>query len=93
MIMSKRFQVLSLPNPLSIGSALLVLLELTCLAGFAQTTVNVSTLAELRLAVQESNQHITMKPGKYTITELPSRFRNFPCSGNNNIIEMTGVYM
>ena len=93
MIRDKKFTVLSWPNPLSYGLAPLVLLELTCLTGIAQTTVNVSTLAELRLAVQESNQHITMKPGKYTITELPSRSRTFPCSGNNNIIEMTGVYI
>jgi hypothetical protein len=72
---------------------LLVLMGFNCLAGFAQTTVKVSTLAELRLAVQESDQHIIMKPGNYTITELPDQSRYFPCSGNNNIIEMKSVYI
>ncbi|HUX59331.1 MAG TPA: right-handed parallel beta-helix repeat-containing protein [Bacteroidales bacterium] len=93
MIIIKKFKVLSLSNPLIVGLPLLVLLGLTCLSGFAQTTVNVSSLAELRLAVQDSNQHIIMKPGNYTITELPGQSRNFLCSGNNNIIEMTGVYI
>jgi hypothetical protein len=86
---NKRFKLLA--NALFIG--LLVLLGLTSSTGFAQTTVNVSTLAELRLAVQDSNQHIIMIPGSYSITELPDQSRNFPCSGNNNIIEMNGVYI
>lgn len=59
----------------------------------ALTPVNVSSLTELRLAVQESDQHIIMAPGKYTITELPDQSRFFPCSGNNNTIELTGVYI
>ena len=57
------------------------------------TMVNVSTLSQLRMAVQQSNQHIVMKPGNYDIKELPEQSRNFPCSGNNNIIEMKGVYI
>jgi parallel beta-helix repeat protein len=72
---------------------LLVMMGFSSLSVFAQTTVNVSTLTELRVAVQDSNQHIIMTPGKYSITELPDQSRNFPCSGNNNIIEMTGVYI
>ncbi|EOR93926.1 putative protein-transmembrane prediction [Arcticibacter svalbardensis MN12-7] len=91
MIITKKIKVRS--NPLIIGIALLLMLVLTSSLASAQTTVNVSTLAELRLAVQYSNQHIVMKPGKYTITELPDQSRNFPCSGNNNLIEMTGVYI
>ncbi|MFC1760536.1 right-handed parallel beta-helix repeat-containing protein [Planctomycetota bacterium] len=93
MCINKNAKVCFLANPLYAGWALLVLLGLTCSMGFAQTTKNVTTLAELRVAVQESDQHIIMKPGKYNITELPENSRNFPCSGNNNIIEMTGVYI
>lgn len=89
MIINKKFK--TIVNPLFIG--LLVLLGFTSSMGISQTPVKVSTLAELRLAVQDSNQHIIMTPGKYTITELPDESRNFPCSGNNNIIEMTGVYI
>jgi hypothetical protein len=83
----------ALPNPRSMGWMLLIFFGLTCVTGFAQTTVNVSSLAELRSAVQESDQHIIMKPGKYSITELPEKSRNFPCSGNSNLIEMSGVYI
>ena len=75
------------------GLSLLILLSLSCLSGIAQTTKNVSTLSELRVAVQDSNQHIIMAPGSYTITDLPEKSRNFPCSGNNNTIEMIGVYI
>jgi hypothetical protein len=39
----------------------------------AEPTVNVSTLSELREAVQKSNQTIVMKPGRYSLTDLPSR--------------------
>jgi len=75
-------------------SFLIVLGTLACSSMFAaQLTVNVSTLSELRLAVQDSNQYIIMKPGRYTISDLPDKSRNFPCSGNNNVIEMTGVYI
>lgn len=53
----------------------------------------VFTLAELRAAIQESNQDIVMKAGNYEITELSSSNRNFPCSGSNNSIDLTGVYI
>lgn len=55
--------------------------------------VTVSNLGELREAVIESNQHITMKPGSYVITELPEELRSFVCSGSNNIIELSQVYI
>jgi len=58
-----------------------------------QAKVNVSTLPELREAVQKSNQTIIMKPGRYTLTDLPSRSRSLPCSGSNNTIELSGVYV
>ncbi|MGJ8640014.1 MAG: right-handed parallel beta-helix repeat-containing protein [Opitutaceae bacterium] len=73
--------------------ALLLLLGFTCGTSIARTMVNVSSLAELRAAVQNSDQHIKMQPGNYSITELPRKSRSFPCSGNNNLIEMTGVYI
>jgi hypothetical protein len=41
----------------------------------AQTSVKASTLAELRDAVQKSDQTIVMKPGRYTLTALPDGFR------------------
>jgi parallel beta-helix repeat protein len=91
MIINKEIKVRL--NLLFIGMALLVMLGLSSSLLSAQTTVNVSTLAELRMAVQKSDQHIIMKPGKYNITVLPDTSRYFPCSGNNNIIEMTGVYI
>jgi len=93
MFINKKVKFLSFSGQFPIGFSLLLLLGLTCSTGLAATTVNVSTLAELRSAVQQSDQHIIMKPGKYNITELPDRSRYFPCSGNNNIIEMTGVYI
>lgn len=80
-------------NPLFIGIMFLFLLGMSTSLLSAQTTKNVSTLAELRLAVQDSNQIIIMKPGKYDISELPDQSRNFPCSGNNNTIDMRGVYI
>lgn len=57
----------------------------------AQTHVN--TLAELRTAVQQSNQTIVLEPGNYNINVLPANSRYFPCSGSNNIIHLTGVYI
>jgi hypothetical protein len=60
---------------------------------YAQTTVNVSTLQELRDAVQKSNQAIVMKPGRYRLTDLPSRSRSIHCSGSNNTIVLSGVYV
>lgn len=57
----------------------------------AQITVN--SLAELRMAVQESNQKIVLKPGKYNMESLDSSNRNILCSGSNNTIDLTGVYV
>ncbi|MEQ9304744.1 MAG: carbohydrate-binding protein, partial [Marinoscillum sp.] len=88
-------------NPFNIkgdGSKLsqlsLILSLLLCVASanfYAQTTVN--TLAQLRAAVQLSDQNITMQPGNYNIEDLPSNQRYFPCSGSNNTIDLTGVYI
>lgn len=66
---------------------------LSCLTWVAQAAVNVSTLTELREAVQKSDQQIVMKPGNYIVTDLPKGSRNFPCSGSNNTIDLSGVYI
>ncbi|PQV49008.1 hypothetical protein CLV33_104215 [Jejuia pallidilutea] len=58
-----------------------------------QVELPVSNLAELREAVTKSNQVITLKPGNYIITELPEDARSFVCSGSNNIINLSGVYI
>lgn len=70
-----------------------ILSMLSSLTLYAQAAVNVSTLAELREAVRKSDQTIVMKPGRYKITELSKRSRNFPCSGSNNTIDLSGVYL
>ena len=71
----------------------LLLFVLSCQTLGAQTTVNVSTLPELREAVQKGNQTIVMKPGRYSLTDLPSRSRVISCSGSNNTIVLSGVYV
>lgn len=53
----------------------------------------VSTLAELCEAVKQSGQSIVMKPGKYDLTDLPADSRIISCSGSNNTIDLTGVYV
>ena len=65
----------------------------SCLTFTAKAAVNVSTLSQLREAVQDSNQTIIMKPGRYTLTDLPSRSRSIPCSGSNNTIDLSGVHV
>jgi len=48
----------------------------------------------LRDAVRRNNQDIVMKPGNYSITELPANNdRYFHVSGNNNTIDLTGVHL
>ena len=58
-----------------------------------QAKVNVSSLAELREAVQKSDITIVMKPGRYSLTELPEGSRNLSCSGSNNTINLSGVHV
>jgi hypothetical protein len=88
---TKRFMA---PGHLSLGPKRIFLLAaLSCPTLLAQTTVNVSTLAELREAVQKSNQTIVMKSGRYSLADLPGRSRNILCSGSNNTIRLSGVYV
>ncbi|XMO85381.1 hypothetical protein AAFN75_11335 [Algibacter sp. AS12] len=58
-----------------------------------QLEIQVSNLAELQDAVKSSNQIIVMKPGDYIITELPEDERSIVCSGSNNTINLSGVYI
>ncbi|GIZ09779.1 right-handed parallel beta-helix repeat-containing protein [Flavobacterium sp. UMI-01] len=59
----------------------------------AQTTVKVSNLKQLSEAVKNSNQNIVLKAGKYDLTELPKESRKIDCSGSNNTIDLTGVFV
>jgi hypothetical protein len=72
---------------------LLLLAGLSGLPLCAQAVLNVSTLAELCEAVQNSDQTIVMKPGKYELTDLPKESRKISCSGSNNTIDLTDVYV
>ena len=65
----------------------------SCQTLYAQATVHVSNLRELREAVQKSNHTIVMKRGRYSLTDLPSRRRSLACSGSNNTITLSGVYV
>ena len=58
-------------------------------SGNAQVIVN--SLAEFRVAVQNSNQEIVFTAGEYNLEDLPSGSRVITCSGSNNIIDLTGV--
>ena len=58
-----------------------------------QAKVDVSSLVELREAVQKSDQMIVMTPGRYDLTDLPDGSRNIPCSGSNNTIDLSGIYV
>ncbi|WP_152537391.1 carbohydrate-binding protein, partial [Aquimarina pacifica] len=60
-------------------------------SGNAQTNVN--SLAQLRAAVQNSNQSIVMASGNYDLEDLSSSSRNIIFSGSNNTIDLTGVYI
>ncbi|ALJ04716.1 hypothetical protein APS56_06030 [Pseudalgibacter alginicilyticus] len=59
----------------------------------AQSTIYVSSLVELSEAVQKSNQNIILKPGRYNLTELPKGYRKILCSGSNNTIDLSGVFV
>lgn len=53
--------------------------------------VAVSTLDQLRKAMKGSNQRITMKPGKYVVSDLDNSSSAFILSGSNNLVDLTGV--
>ncbi len=49
----------------------------------------IASLVELRAAVQLSDQNIVLKPGDYSIADLPQNDRHFLVSGDNNMIDLT----
>ncbi|MDB4512335.1 discoidin domain-containing protein, partial [Arenicella sp.] len=57
------------------------------------TDWTVSSMQELHDAVQRSNQDIVMRPGNYTIADLDEDDQYFRVSGDNNTIDLTGVYI
>ncbi len=59
----------------------------------AQTKVKISSLSELQDKVRNSNQAIVMKPGNYDLTDLPVGSRKILCSGSENAIDLSGVYV
>lgn len=59
----------------------------------AQSTIEVSTLSELRAAVQNSDQTIVMKSGRYSLIDLPDGSRDLPCSGSDNTIDLSDVHV
>jgi hypothetical protein len=63
------------------------------LVTLSHVEISVGSLAALRTAVQQSYQTITMAPGNYTIETLSSDYRYFPCSGSNNTIILSDVYI
>jgi len=58
-----------------------------------QAEIHVSNLAELQSAVKGSHKIIVLTPGHYNITELPEADRSIVCSGANNTITLSGVYI
>ncbi|CAH8281487.1 parallel beta helix pectate lyase-like protein [Mariniflexile fucanivorans] len=71
----------------------ILLMGFACLKLSAQTTIEVSTLSALCEVVKNSNQTIVLKSGNYDLTELPIDQRKILCSGSNNIIDLSGVYV
>ena len=71
----------------------LLLIGFASCAMSAQTAVKVSSLMELCKVVTLSNQNIVLKPGNYDLTELPKDARVILCSGSNNTIDLTGVFV
>ena len=73
--------------------ALALLFSQTLHAQTAQPQVKVSSLSELREAIQKSDQAIVMKPGRYAMTDLPEKSRTLTVSGSNNSIDLSDVYI
>lgn len=53
----------------------------------AQEVVHVSSITELRAAMEHSNLHVIMQPGKYEMGH-----QTFELSGDRNMVELTGAY-
>lgn len=70
-----------------------ILAVLFCRTLIAQSEIKVSTLSELREAMEKSDQTIVMKAGRYMLTDLPEGTRNLACSGSNNTVDLSGVHV
>ncbi|MDB4334923.1 carbohydrate-binding protein [bacterium] len=72
----------------------LIIIVAICMASiYSASAQTVSSLADLRTAIQQSNQSIVMTPGNYNMEDLNSNQRSINCSGSNNTIDLTGVYV
>lgn len=76
-----------------LSMSVVFLAVVSCQELHADTTIRASTLSELRAALRNSDQAIVMKPGRYTLTDLPRGARDFPCSGSNNTIDLSEVHV
>ena len=73
------------------GSVMVRTMLILCLGAIgtasAQNVVKVSSVPELRSAMERSKQHIVMQPGDYEMGT-----QTFRLSGNNNTIDFTDAY-
>jgi hypothetical protein len=77
---------------LNVRSVLIALLLFFSVGtGFAKTDVTVSSIRELRAAMAQSDQSITMKPGTYTVEDRLNGTTVFEFSGSNNTFTFTDV--
>ena len=75
----------------SAGPVMVITFLVLCLGvigtATARDVVNVSSVSELRSAMEKSDQHIVMRPGDYEMGR-----QTFKLSGNNNTVELTDAY-
>jgi len=65
----------------------------TCASAEDTIDWNIESLEQLREAVKLSDQDIVMKPGDYSITELPDDETYFLVTGDDNTIDLTCVHL
>jgi parallel beta-helix repeat protein len=75
----------------SVGCAIVKTILALCLGSMgtanAQNVIKLSSVAELRSAMEKSDQLVVMQPGKYEVGS-----QTFRLSGNNNTIELKGAH-
>ncbi|MFC1761084.1 glycoside hydrolase N-terminal domain-containing protein [Planctomycetota bacterium] len=57
----------------------------------SKTDVTISSISELRVAMAQSDQTVTMTPGTYTVKDRHDATTVFKFSGSNNTFKFTGV--
>jgi hypothetical protein len=81
-------------NTLKRNNHFLIVLMIAMISFYhGNAQVHVNTLEQLHYAVQESDQEIIMEAGNYNLEDLNVRIRDITCSGSNNTINLTGVYV